>query len=118
VSKPEYGRKITCTACAVRFYDLSRSPAVCPKCGKEQPRAEPRIATRGASVLRGPGARWAARVPPTITAIIPEPTPIETDPLDEGEEELDEAEEENGDDAEEIEVAGDEDDGLKVKHDD
>jgi hypothetical protein len=38
--------------------------------------------------------------------------------LDEGEEELDEAEEENGDDAEEIEVAGDEDDGLKVKHDD
>jgi hypothetical protein len=71
------------------------------------------MATRVAPVLRGPGAAWHGRVPPIVTAIIPEPAPIETDPLDEVEEE-----EENEDDAEEIEVAGDEDDGLTVKHDD
>ena len=101
MSNFEYGLKLTCTACAVRFYDLRRSPAVCPKCGEEQPRAKPRMATRVAPVLRGPGAAWHGRVPPIVTAIIPEPAPIETDPLDEVEEE-----EEN------------EDDGLTVKHDD
>ena len=110
MSKPEFGRKMTCTACAVRFYDLTRSPAVCPKCGVEQPRVKP----RPAPVVRSPAARWSmGRVPPTIIqAVIPEPTPIETDPLEEVEEE------ENEDDVEEIEVADDEDDALKVKHDD
>jgi uncharacterized protein (TIGR02300 family) len=36
--KPELGNKRICVACSTRFYDLTRSPAVCPKCGTEQPR--------------------------------------------------------------------------------
>ncbi|CCG08820.1 FYDLN acid domain-containing protein [Pararhodospirillum photometricum] len=32
MSKPEWGVKRTCTSCGARFYDLRRSPAVCPKC--------------------------------------------------------------------------------------
>lgn len=37
MSRPEYGMKCVCVSCAQRFYDLSRSPAVCPKCGTTQP---------------------------------------------------------------------------------
>jgi uncharacterized protein (TIGR02300 family) len=31
--KPEWGAKRTCQNCATRFYDLQKSPIVCPKCG-------------------------------------------------------------------------------------
>lgn len=37
VGRPELGTKCACASCAERFYDLSRSPAVCPKCGAIQP---------------------------------------------------------------------------------
>ena len=37
VGRPELGTKCTCASCAERFYDLNRSPAVCPKCGATQP---------------------------------------------------------------------------------
>ena len=33
MAKPEWGVKRLCTSCAARFYDLGRSPAVCPNCG-------------------------------------------------------------------------------------
>lgn len=33
MAKPEWGTKRTCHACGTRFYDLSKSPATCPKCG-------------------------------------------------------------------------------------
>lgn len=31
--KPEWGLKRTCLSCGSRFYDMSRSPIICPKCG-------------------------------------------------------------------------------------
>ncbi len=37
------GSKRVCTSCAARFYDLTRAPAVCPKCGHEQPLDLPRV---------------------------------------------------------------------------
>jgi uncharacterized protein (TIGR02300 family) len=40
--KPELGTKRVCIACNTRFYDLGRSPAICPKCGTEQPLDQPR----------------------------------------------------------------------------
>ena len=108
MSKPEFGRKMTCTACAVRFYDLTRTPAVCPMCGVEQPRAKPRAAPVARSAIR-----WSGRpIPPTLEVVVPEPTPIEADPLDEVEEEDD------AEDADDVVLADDEDDALKVKHDD
>jgi len=33
VAKPEWGQKRTCTSCGGRFYDLARTPIICPKCG-------------------------------------------------------------------------------------
>lgn len=37
MAKPELGLKRTCVDCGVRFYDLNRVPAICPKCGGTQP---------------------------------------------------------------------------------
>ena len=33
MAKPELGTKRLCAGCAVKFYDLSKSPITCPKCG-------------------------------------------------------------------------------------
>jgi uncharacterized protein (TIGR02300 family) len=33
VAKPELGTKRLCGSCGAKFYDLSKSPIVCPKCG-------------------------------------------------------------------------------------
>ena len=42
MAKPVLGSKRVCVACQARFYDLTRAPAVCPKCGTEQPLEQPR----------------------------------------------------------------------------
>jgi uncharacterized protein (TIGR02300 family) len=42
MSKVELGTKCTCGGCGQRFYDLNRTPGVCPKCGVEQPPEKPR----------------------------------------------------------------------------
>ncbi len=39
---PGVGSKRVCVSCATRFYDLARTPPVCPKCGTEQPPEAPR----------------------------------------------------------------------------
>lgn len=41
--KPELGTKRVCVSCGTRFYDLTKSPAVCPKCSTEQPVEQPRL---------------------------------------------------------------------------
>ena len=33
LAKPEWGTKRICQSCGSRFYDLGRSPIVCPSCG-------------------------------------------------------------------------------------
>lgn len=43
MAKPELGTKRVCVSCGTRFYDLTRVPAVCPKCGTEQPQEQPRL---------------------------------------------------------------------------
>lgn len=48
--KPELGLKRICVSCGTRFYDLARAPAVCPKCGTEQPADQPRT-RRGGNVV-------------------------------------------------------------------
>ncbi|MFT9019541.1 TIGR02300 family protein, partial [Acetobacter malorum] len=42
-SQPDLGTKRVCVSCGARFYDLHRSPAVCPKCGTEQPELVSRL---------------------------------------------------------------------------
>ncbi len=43
MAKPELGSKRVCVSCSTRFYDLGKSPAVCPKCATEQPAEQPRL---------------------------------------------------------------------------
>ena len=33
MAKPELGFKRQCMSCGAKFYDLSRDPIICPKCG-------------------------------------------------------------------------------------
>lgn len=35
MAKPEWGTKRTCTSCDAKFYDMTKRPVVCPKCGTE-----------------------------------------------------------------------------------
>ncbi|HST74201.1 MAG TPA: TIGR02300 family protein [Acetobacteraceae bacterium] len=51
MAKPELGTKRVCVACGTRFYDLTKSPAVCPKCGTEQPVELPRPRRTGGNVV-------------------------------------------------------------------
>jgi uncharacterized protein (TIGR02300 family) len=50
MAKPELGQKRVCVACSTRFYDLGRAPAICPKCGTEQPAEQPRLRRGGGNV--------------------------------------------------------------------
>jgi len=43
MGRPELGTKCACVACSERFYDLNRSPAICPKCGAQQPLTKPQV---------------------------------------------------------------------------
>jgi uncharacterized protein (TIGR02300 family) len=50
MAKPELGTKRVCVACGTRFYDLTKVPAICPKCGTEQPIEQPRPRRTGGNV--------------------------------------------------------------------
>ncbi len=59
MGKSELGLKCTCVSCAVRFFDLCRVPAVCPKCGAEQPKPKPRFFAPSRSAARS----WSSQTP-------------------------------------------------------
>jgi uncharacterized protein (TIGR02300 family) len=86
VAKPEWGMKRTCHHCGARFYDLRRSPIICPKC-EAVFNPESAVKTRRAKVVEAP-------------VLVPEPeawTPDEPEvgiPADEAEVVGDEKEEE------------------------
>jgi uncharacterized protein (TIGR02300 family) len=56
----QIGTKRTCVSCAVRFYDLTRVPAACPKCGAEQPPPK----ARPAPIDRTAARRFGRPQPP------------------------------------------------------
>ncbi|MGH7044382.1 MAG: TIGR02300 family protein [Acetobacteraceae bacterium] len=43
MTRPELGTKRVCVSCSTHFYDLAKTPAICPKCGTEQPADQPRV---------------------------------------------------------------------------
>lgn len=51
MAKPELGLKRVCVACAARFYDMTKSPPICPKCGTEQPIEQPRVRRAAGNVV-------------------------------------------------------------------
>jgi uncharacterized protein (TIGR02300 family) len=60
MAKAELGLKRICVACGAKFYDLLRSPAICPKCGAEQPAEQPRFRRPGGAEDRAKLKRAAA----------------------------------------------------------
>ncbi|MCE0742636.1 FYDLN acid domain-containing protein [Acetobacter sicerae] len=54
MAQPELGSKRVCVSCGARFYDLTKDPAVCPKCGAEQPAEVPRLKRTGEIVPATP----------------------------------------------------------------
>lgn len=38
MGKADLGEKLTCSGCGARYYDLNKTPALCPKCGAENAR--------------------------------------------------------------------------------
>ncbi len=83
MAKPEWGAKRTCQSCSARFYDLTRSPILCPKCGAT---VEPEVTfkTRRQS---------APAAEPKVAPVIRD---IEVIDLDEAAEELEVIDEEDG----------------------
>ena len=72
--KPAWGMKRMCQSCGVRFYDLQRSPIVCPKCATVY---DPDAASR---TRRG---RTAAVAKPAPRAPVPEIAEAATPELEE-----------------------------------
>ena len=35
MAKPEWGKKRICSSCNIKYYDLNKSPIICPSCGAE-----------------------------------------------------------------------------------
>jgi uncharacterized protein (TIGR02300 family) len=79
MAKPELGLKRQCVACGTRFYDLLRTPAVCPKCGTEQPAEMPRA--------RRPGGGAEAKARKPVIAAEPVLDDVEVEAVVEAEDE-------------------------------
>jgi uncharacterized protein (TIGR02300 family) len=76
VAKPELGTKRLCANCGAKFYDLSKDPIHCPKCGTVYEIAP--VVTRGR-----PEAAAAVRPAPVEEVVVPEPQEVETVSLEE-----------------------------------
>ncbi len=84
---PGVGSKRVCVSCAARFYDLARTPPVCPKCGTEQPPEAPRPPPIRRSPQRG---RMMKPLPPVARETDDEAAPVLDADVDEDEVEVDE----------------------------
>ena len=108
MSKPARGSKRVCPSCGARFYDLSRTPVICPTCQAVYQVTPP--PTRRGERAAPPEAR--AKAPPVIKIqVVPEPDTISLEDAEAGDVPI-EAEEEIvdlGDDADEIPAATDDD---------
>ena len=49
MAKPELGNKHQCQHCGTKFFDLNKTPVVCPKCGAVQQVTAARMARAGAA---------------------------------------------------------------------
>ena len=75
MAKPDLGTKRLCAGCGAKFYDLNRTPIVCPKCE-----------TEFVPVVVAPRTRPDAPKPaPVAEAIVPETTDAEFVSLEDAE---------------------------------
>ncbi len=92
---PQLGGKRLCVSCATRFYDMTKAPPMCPKCGTVQP---PEVA-RVRAPVREPRRPFRAAAP--VAAVeAEEEAGVLADPEAEAEDEDDAVVEETDDDDE------------------
>jgi uncharacterized protein (TIGR02300 family) len=90
VAKPEWGSKHICQSCGASFYDLMRTPIVCPKCDSVvvvpeaivKPRRPFPLAAKIAATGRGPMANQETAFDPEV-----DPDALEADNEEEEEDE-------------------------------
>ena len=75
MTKPEWGSKRTCLNCGTRFYDMQRTPIVCPKCGSEN---APDAVTKARRVMKKAPAHVAE-----VKAKVAKPAPDDDEVIDE-----------------------------------
>ena len=56
MAKPDLGSKQKCQNCGTKFFDLNKTPIVCPKCGETQASSGPISAVSRAATARAPAA--------------------------------------------------------------
>ncbi|MEA2984460.1 MAG: hypothetical protein QOD94_714 [Alphaproteobacteria bacterium] len=71
MAKPDLGTKRLCGNCAAKFYDLSKTPIVCPKC-------ETVFVVAPVSSRARPDAAAAARAAAAAAVVVPEVVAPET----------------------------------------
>lgn len=79
MAKPEWGGKHICHSCGTRYYDLRRSPIICPKCNTQyDPEAFLKSRrTRAAAVEDIPAPKAAAKTSAAVKAAAPADEPKE-----------------------------------------
>lgn len=85
MGRPELGTKCACASCRERFYDLNRSPAICPKCGAQQPPVVPRAAWP----IRMSGGNMHFSRRPAASAVEEEVEPVSSVEAEESDEDED-----------------------------
>ena len=111
MSKPARGSKRVCQSCGTRFYDLGRTPIVCPSCQAVYQVTQP-TSRRGE---RAPVPEVREKVEPEVEAVALEPETISLEEVEEAGEDVAVEDEEIVDLGEEAEIpaAGDDDTFLE-----
>ena len=112
MSKPARGIKRVCQSCGARFYDLGRTPIVCPSCQAVYQVTQP-TSRRGE---RAPVPEVRVKVEPEVEAVALEPETISLEEVEEPGEEAaieDEGIVDLGEDEAEIPAAGEDDTFLE-----
>ena len=110
MSKPARGIKRVCQSCGTRFYDLGRTPIVCPSCQSVYQVTQPTSRRGGERAVPVPEVREKEEEPELETATLESPETISLEEVEEGGEDVPIEEEEIVDLGEEAEIpAGDDD---------
>ena len=96
MAKAEWGLKRTCQSCGARFYDLSKNPIECPKCGAEY---DPEVLLKS---RRGKAAAAVAKPVPVVAVEEAEAEPAEAEAAEEEEDAVIEDTSELGEDEEDV----------------
>lgn len=106
MAKPEWGVKRTCTSCGARFYDLTKTPIVCPKCDSV---VEPELPFK----VRRTAEKAKAKVA-VVAEVADEALETEADDLVDGDEAVTEEAEEDEMIEDASDLGGDDDDMAEV----